>query len=122
HPREDLRGEHGLIAAIRGHEVTRENLHVAPALAERRNAGDDHGEAMVEVEPKAADLDLVIEIAVCRRDEPRRHIDLLIAPEPPDLPPIEHAEEARLGLQGQLANLVEEDGPVLGGLERTGAG
>jgi hypothetical protein len=45
----------------------------------------------------------------------------VVGADPADLAPLEHAEELRLELERELADLVEEDRPAVGDLEHAGA-
>src|SRR5690606_12062271 len=51
------------------------------------------------------------------------HVDLLRLhrADPADLALLQHAQQARLGIQRQLADLVQEQGAAVGGLHQAGA-
>src|SRR5207253_1219460 len=79
--------------------------------------GDD-GEAEIEVLAEAAVVHLALEASVRRGDD--ADVDLTGArlPDAADLLRLERAQELRLHLERQLADLVEENGAALGRLER----
>ncbi len=95
---------------------TRSGMSSRP-LAERRHAHADDGEAVVEVVAEAALVDLALEVAVRRRDD--AHVDALRCDvaDAPDLALLERAQELRLELERELADLVEEDRAAVGRLE-----
>ena len=78
--------------------------------------GDDV-EAVVEVLAELALPDAVLEVFVCRRDEAEIALDGLCGPEAIDELLLENAQELGLHLQRKLADLVEEDRPLMGKLE-----
>ena len=86
-------------------------------LAQRRDVHGHHGEPEVEVLAEARRGSPRGEIAVGRRDD--AHVDLARArlADATDLARLDGAQELRLQLEGQLANLVEEDGAPVGRLE-----
>ena len=74
-------------------------------------------EPEVEVLAEAALPDLLLEIAVRGAEHADVHLDLRPPSEPAEPPLLEHAEELRLQLERQLADLVEEERAVVGELE-----
>ena len=94
-----------------------EERHVAGALAQGRQRRHEHGEAEVEVGAEAARVDLGLEVAVGGGDD--AHVDGQAArrADALHLAALEHAQELRLQLEGELADLVEEDGAAGGGFE-----
>ncbi|EDM79044.1 hypothetical protein PPSIR1_10590 [Plesiocystis pacifica SIR-1] len=98
-------------------QVAGDEHHVVAALAQGRELDADDVEAEVEVLAEVVGLDLFAQVAVGRRDH--AHVDghgLGVA-DPLDLPLLEHAQQLDLEGQGHLADLVEEDGALVGGLE-----
>src|SRR5690606_6785462 len=75
----------------------------------------------VEVFAELALLGQVLQVAVGGGDE--AHVDLLRLhrADPADLALLQHAQQARLGIQRQLADLVQEQGAAVGGLHQAGA-
>ncbi|MNQ75336.1 hypothetical protein D3C85_901260 [compost metagenome] len=121
---ERLGGELQRLAAhartLAGQEHPGDLQHVVLALAQRRQAQRDDVQAVVEVLAELAVLGQVLQVAVGRGDQ--AHVDLLRLhrADPADLAFLEDAQQARLGLQRQLADLVEEQGAAVGGLDQAG--
>ena len=65
--------------------------------------------AIVEILPEGALSHGPIEIGIGGRDEAEIDGDYLIAPDARERPFLDDPQERRLGLEGQLANLVEEE-------------
>src|SRR5690606_35626463 len=70
-----------------------------------------------EVLAETPGLDLLGEVAVGRRDHAHVDLDRLVRADAPDLALLERAQELRLQIEAQLAELVEADGAALGVLE-----
>ena len=71
------------------------------------SSGDD-GEAIVEILAKAPVGDGARQIAVGGGDDAHVDLALLIAAERPHAPLLQHAQQARLQIERQVADLVEE--------------
>ena len=113
-PHAELRGD-------RAKQMIDECRDIGQPLAQRRHAQRVHVEPIVEILPKAARLDLVLEIAVRRRDDARRDRDRAVAADARHLPVFEHAQQLGLRRQRQLSDLVEEQCSVARVLERAPA-
>ncbi len=74
-------------------------------------------DAVEEVLAEGAARDLGLEILVGREEDARADVDLVGAADAGELPALEHAEELRLQREVELADLVEEERAVAGGLE-----
>ena len=96
--------------------------HVVAVLAQGRDDELHHRQAVVEILPEPAGADLRLEVAVRGRDHP--HVDLLDArgADGLDLALLQDAEELRLEPDGELANLVEDEGPAVGLREEAAPG
>ena len=90
-----------------------EQRNVARPLAQRRQPDGDDVDAEVEVLAEAPRLDLVLELAVGRRDHAHVDLDRLGAADAADLALLQDAQQLRLHLAGDVADLVEEDGAAL---------
>jgi hypothetical protein len=99
-------------------EEARERQHVLRAGAKRRDLDAPGGQAREQVGAEVAGLHLAVEIAVGRGDDPhvdsggRRRADRA------DLAERQGAQELRLELERQLADLVEEEGSAFRGDEQ----
>ena len=98
-------------------EDAHENEDIVEPLAQRRHADGHYRETEVEVLAETAAIHLALEIAVGRADDANVHLARARLPDPADLARLERAQELRLKLDRQLADLVEEDGPAVGRLE-----
>ncbi len=99
-------------------KMPREGQDVLAAIAQRRHADVEHVQAVVEVQAKAAALDLLGQLLVCRGDD--AHVDGQIAraPQPAERHLLEDAQQLRLRRHRHLADLVEEQRPAVGLLEQ----
>jgi hypothetical protein len=95
---------------------------VTGALAQRRQADDEHREPVVEVGAEAVRVDLGVEVTVARGDDPDVDGTALGAADALDLAAIDGAEELGLEVERELADLVEEQGAARRRLERADAG
>ena len=82
----------------------------------RQNAG----QPVVEVVAEAAPADVALQIAQRHRDDAHAHRDLARAPDPPQPPGLEHAQQLRLQVERQLPDLVEHQRPARRLLEPAG--
>ena len=98
-------------------QVTHEQRNVAAPFAQRRQRDRKHVQAVVEIAPEAPAPHLLGQIAVGRRDDADVDVDRARTAEAFDLPFLEHAQQPRLQLERQLADLVEEDRAAVRQLE-----
>ena len=98
-----------------------EHLEILHAIAQRRHVHLRCGDPKVEIFAEVLALDLDREVPVRGRDE--THVDRngALRAEPANLAFLEDAQELRLEVARQLAELVEEDGAAVGLLEHAGA-
>ena len=106
------------VVALLAEEVLDEERDVLGTLAKRRDREHDDRDAVVEVEPEAAVVDLGAQIAVRRGDEAHVDRDLVAAADAAEAPPLERPEQRRLERGRELADLVEEEGAAVSALER----
>jgi hypothetical protein len=97
--------------------VLDEERDVLAPLAQRRHVEGHHVEPVVEVLPELARAHGRPEVHVGRRQHADVDGDRPHAPEPLDLALLERAQELRLEVEPQRADLVEEEGAALGELE-----
>ena len=93
---------------------------VALALAQGRDPDGEDAQTVEEVLAEGALGDAALQIAVRGGDDAGVDLDGAAAADAGDLPLLEDAQELGLGGEGQLADLVEEDGALVGDLEETG--
>src|SRR5258705_8877197 len=115
------------LARILAHEVGGQVGQIRLALPQRGHPDGHHVEAVVEVLAERARPDRLPQVGVGGRDDPHVDLDGAGAAEPLDLPLLQGAEELRLQVDAQAADLVEEEGSSVGQLElaqlaRVGAG
>ncbi len=97
--------------------MLREQRDVGHALAQRRQADRHHVEAIEQIFSEGARRDELLQLAVRGRDEPHVDADGLDAADPLELALLEGAQELHLHLDGDLADLVEEERAAGGELE-----
>ena len=103
-----------VLGSIDPDEVLREQRDVLPAVAQRRDRDHDDAEAVVEVVPEPSLRDHLLQVHVGRGDDPHVGLLRLDAPDPHELLFLDDAEQLRLSLEADRADLVEEDRPPLG--------
>jgi hypothetical protein len=86
---------------------------VVLALAQRRDPNLRDRESVVKVLPERARLDSIDQAAIRRGDQAEVDLPRTIAADRADLTRFERPKELRLELDGQLSELVEEEGPAL---------
>src|SRR5262249_47406338 len=94
-----------------------EERQIVGALAQRRHGHDRCGEAEIEVLAELACGDLRAQIAIRRGDDAYVDAALLRTADAADAPALERAEEARLQIERELADFVEEERAAIGALE-----
>src|SRR5262245_25127770 len=90
---------------------------VLAPVPQRRDLEPEDVEAVEEIRPELALFDGGLEVPVRRRDAAEVHLDRAVAAHTRDLPFLEDAQEIRLRLERDVADLVEEDRPAVGDLE-----
>ena len=116
--------DHRLALAMRevdGEALGQRELVVA-ALAQRRQVQVEHVQPVVQVLAQRARALRLLEVAVRRRDHAHVDVDLLAAADAAEIPLLERAQELGLQERRHLPDLVEEDGPAVGQLERAQPG
>ena len=86
-------------------------------FAKGRNAQRVDVETVVEILSKSACRDFLLEVAVSRGDDARRHLNGPIAAEPRHLPVFQHAKQFGLCRKRQFSDFVEKQSPVTGRFE-----
>src|SRR5262249_16436429 len=102
-------------------EVPGEEPDVAAPLAQRRQLEARDGQAEEGVLADPAGLNLAVGIAGRRGDDPPVDLAPAVAPEALPLRALGGAQELRLERGVELADLVDEERPAVGLLERPGA-
>ena len=93
------------------HEVAGQEGNVRLTLSQRRNAQRERPNAIVEIEAEPTFGALDVQILVGGEDDPGVHLDRVVPPHRTNLAELDHAQERGLGMGGQVADFVEEDGP-----------
>src|SRR5207247_1556042 len=106
---DEPRGERRPLAGDLAPEVAREDGHVPAAAAQRRQLDAPDGEAEEEIVAEATRLDLAVEVAARRRDDP--HVDALpvVRPDALHLAALDGAEQLGLEHGVELADFVDEE-------------
>ena len=100
-------------------EVLHERRDVLLALAKRWHVDVDDVQPVEEVIAEFLLLDLLCEILVGRAHDPDVDLDGERRADPLDLSFLQHTEKLRLHRQAHLADLIKEDGALVGELEAT---
>ena len=95
-----------------------EQRDVVGAVVQRRQVQPHDAEPVEQVLAEPAGADLVLEVAVGRRDDPDVDLLRLRAADAADLALLERAQQLRLEIERQLAELVEEQRAAVGLLEQ----
>ena len=108
-------------------EVVHQQRDVLRPLAERRHGDREDVQAVPQVGPEAARVHLIVEFPVGGRDQAHVGLQRHVAPDALELAVLNGAQQFGLEVEGQFANLVEEQRAVVGNLEaapalRVGAG
>src|SRR5690606_24714551 len=106
-----------VLAGVARQQVAGDDRDVVAALAQRRQVQVDHVVAVVQVLAEAALQDLLLEVAVGRRQD--ADVDRLGAgvADPHDDLLLDGAQDLHLQVERHLADLVEEQGAAVGRLE-----
>src|SRR5205085_877089 len=94
-----------------------EGRDVLRTIGETRHDDVHHREPVEEVLAELLLAHRLLEAPVRRRDDAHVERDLLLAADATDRPTLERAEELRLRVERELAELVEEDGPAVRAFE-----
>ncbi len=94
-------------------------IHPAPsARAKRRDRQHEPVQAVVEVGPKRPVLDSPREVPVRRRDDPHVQAPRLGRSDRPHLAALQEPEQHDLGVERQVADLIQEHGAAIGDREQ----
>ncbi len=115
------------LGAVLVQELLGKRRDIVPPLPERRNGDGEHVQPVEQVLAEQLGLDRLLDVLVrCRHDA---HVDLdgTVPADPFDHLLLDHAQDLRLERQVHVADLVEEDRPLVRKLElpelpRLGAG
>ncbi len=108
--------------ARRREQVLDECRDVGEPLAQRRHAQRMHVEPEEEILAEPAFGHLLLQVTVRRRDHARVDRDRLGPADASDVSLLEHAQQLRLGGEGQVPDLIEKQRPAARRLERSLAG
>src|SRR5574342_967235 len=120
-PVQDVRtqGAHGLphLRRVEHGEMPGETRDILPPLSQGREIDREDVEAVVKVRAEAPLAHGPLESAIRGRDQPHVHRQRLRPADALELALLQNAQELRLQLQRQVADLVEEERPPVGELE-----
>ncbi len=105
-----------------GREDRRELRDVGTPLAQGRHAQFETAQPVVEVGAKAAGGDHGGKVAIGGGDDAQLELARRRRPQGEDLPFLEHPQDLGLQLEGELADLVEQEGAAVRPDEQPGAG
>jgi hypothetical protein len=101
-------------------EVQHQRRDVLGTLTERRDFDREYAEPVEEVLSEAASLDLLLQVAIGRGDDPDIHPARPGLAEALELTLLQHAQQFCLHGHGHLADLVEEERAAISQVEAAG--
>ncbi len=101
-------------------QVPRQGKDVVPAFPQRRYVQRDHIDPVVEIAPETTLGDELVQVPVCRCDQPEIGPDDLRAAKPLEVLFLECPQEFRLHLEGHVSYFVEKEGTPVGEFEFAG--
>src|SRR6266853_997842 len=113
----DRLGPLAVLGREHGHEVCDEGRQVLLPLTERRHLDRDDVQAVVEILPEPARRDALGQVLVGGGEDTDVHPDGVLAPHPLEGLLLESAQHLGLGLEAHVADLVKEEGALIGQLE-----
>src|SRR5580704_7993156 len=96
-----------------------EQGNILAALAQRRQLEGNHVEAMIQILAKAAIAHKAQQIDIRRGDNAHVHFDIFSATQAHEFAFLDHTQELGLRLPAYRGNFVEEDGALIGDLEKS---
>ena len=81
----------------------------------------EHIQTVEEIGTEGAGLHRRMKITIRGRHDPYIHMCRATAPDPLELPFLQHAQELHLGVQRQLSDFIQEDRSAVGQLEASDA-
>ena len=106
-----------ILPAEPGQKLVGQGEHILPPLAQGRDVDADDVEPVEEVGAEKAPLDRLFQIAVGGHQKAEIQLDPLVAGEAFDGLLLNELEQLGLDVGGQLANLVQKEGAVVGQLD-----
>src|SRR5690606_26495157 len=98
-----------------------EQRNILRAIAQRHRANREHAEPEEQIFAETALPDLVLQIAIRRRDDPHVDVPRLLLADALERAFLEHAQQLALELERDLADLVEKQRAAVGELEAADA-
>ena len=118
---DDVGGERARLPAaarrVLAHEVVGEQRQILLAVAQRRQGQRDDVEPVEQILAEGAGLDRRVEVAIGRGDQPEVDAHRPRAADPLELALLQRAQQLRLQVERQLADLVEKQRAAVGELE-----
>src|SRR5512139_2650615 len=97
--------------------MRRQQPDVLQTVAQRRQLNRKDGQAVEQIAAKPTGFAVLLEIVIRCSDHAHVELAHLVFSDALDLLVLQHAQQLALELEGNLANLVEEDRPPVGQLE-----
>src|SRR6266566_690389 len=98
-------------------KVSDQEWNVPRPFAKRWQANRDDAQPVVEIGTERTSLNGLLQVPVCRGNDPHVHADGLVTADPLEVALLEHAEQLRLQLQRQIPDLVQEERTPVGELK-----
>src|SRR6516164_10749316 len=96
------------LAADLAQEISRENLDIAAALAQRRQVDRQHIEAVIEILAQLACRNRLAQPHIGRRDYPDINLDRLTPTDAQDLSFLQKAQQQPLQVYRHVADFIEK--------------
>jgi putative ABC transport system ATP-binding protein len=107
----------GRAAAQVGQQGIHQQRDVLPPLAQGRHMQGQHAQAVIQVGPECPVAHHGGKIPMRGREDADIHLAGLVLAQPLDFPFLQHAQQFHLDIQRHLADLVQQQGAAMGGLE-----
>jgi hypothetical protein len=108
-----------MAAAQVGQQGIHQQRDVLPPLAQGRHMQGQHAQAVIQVGPECPVAHHGGKIPMRGREDADIHLAGLVLAQPLDFPFLQHAQQFHLDIQRHLADLVQQQGAAVGGLETT---
>ncbi len=96
-----------------------QNGNVVLAIPQRRQVHRDHVQSVEQILPELAVRDTFPQVHVGGRDDPHVDLEGVDAPQPHELPLLNHPQEFRLRFQRHVSDLVEKNRAAVRQFEQT---
>ena len=108
-----------MLRSFAGEEMSRQEEHVVPAIAQRRQRNLDAADPVIEVFAKMPFLDRVLELAIGRRDNANISASVHRLTDSAKFTVLKEPQQLRLRGERHLADFVEKKRPAVSSFDET---